>query len=126
MFDKKEKIESFIGKNSQFKGDISCKGTVRVDGSLIGNVNADWVVIGLKGVLKGNITASGIIVGGMVEGILEAKEVVQIERKGKVKGDIKTSKFSVADGGLIDGKISMNALASKVVELPGSIRKEAG
>ncbi|MGQ9569851.1 MAG: polymer-forming cytoskeletal protein [Thermodesulfovibrionales bacterium] len=44
----KEKLESFIGANSNFKGDINTKGTLRIDGNIEGNVNADWVILSEK------------------------------------------------------------------------------
>jgi cytoskeletal protein CcmA (bactofilin family) len=117
MFTKNtEKLESFIGANSNFKGDIDTKGTLRVDGTVDGNVNADWVILGEKAFLKGNITARGIIIGGRVEGNLKAKEIVEIKPKGQVSGDISTSKLTIIEGGIFDGRSSMMKDESKIVE----------
>jgi cytoskeletal protein CcmA (bactofilin family) len=117
MFTKNtEKLESFIGANSNFKGDIDTKGTLRVDGTVDGNVNADWVILGEKAFLKGNITARGIIIGGRVEGNLKAKEIVEIKPKGQVSGDISTSKLTIVEGGIFDGRSSMMKDESKIVE----------
>jgi len=96
MFSKNtEKLESFIGANSVFKGDIETKGTLRVDGTMEGNVNADWVILGEKASLKGDIKARGIIVGGRVEGNLIAEEIVEIKAKGQISGDVSTNKFTI-------------------------------
>lgn len=117
MFTKNtEKLESFIGANSNFKGDIDTKGTLRVDGTMDGNVNADWVILGEKASLKGDITARGIIVGGRVEGNLRAKEIVEIKSKGQVFGDIYASKLTIVEGGMFDGRSSMMKDESKIVE----------
>ena len=117
MFHKnKEKLESFVGNNSHFKGDIDTKGTLRIDGSLDGNVNADWVIIGEKAFLKGDVSGRGIIVGGKVEGNLRAKEIVEIKSKGTVSGDIVTNKLSVVEGAIFNGKASMEKEVSKIVE----------
>jgi cytoskeletal protein CcmA (bactofilin family) len=117
MFTKNtEKLESFIGANSNFKGDIDTKGTLRIDGTMDGNVNADWVILGEKAFLKGNITARGIIIGGRVEGNLKAKEIVEIKPKGQVSGDISTSKLTIIEGGIFDGRSSMMKDESKIVE----------
>jgi cytoskeletal protein CcmA (bactofilin family) len=117
MFTKNtEKLESFIGANSNFKGDIDTKGTLRVDGTVDGNVNADWVILGEKAFLKGNITARGIIIGGRVEGNLKAKEIVEIKSKGQMSGDISTSKLTIIEGGIFDGRSSMMKDESKIVE----------
>jgi cytoskeletal protein CcmA (bactofilin family) len=117
MFTKNtEKLESFIGANSNFKGDIDTKGTLRLDGAMEGNANADWVIIGEKAFLMGSATARGIIVGGKVEGNLMAKEVVEIKSKGQVTGDIFTSKLTIVDGGIFEGRSSMQKGESKIVE----------
>jgi cytoskeletal protein CcmA (bactofilin family) len=117
MFTKNtEKLESLIGANSKFKGDIDTKGTLRIDGSMEGNVNADWVILGEKACLKGDVTARGIIVGGRVDGNLKAKEIVEIKAKGKVSGDISTNKLTIIEGGMFDGRSSMHKDESKVVE----------
>lgn len=113
----KEKLESFIGTNSNFKGDINTKGTLRIDGTMDGNANADWVILGEKAFLKGDITAKGIIVGGKAEGNLKAKEIVEIKSKGQVSGDIYTVKLSIVEGAIFNGKASMEKEESKIVEL---------
>ena len=117
MFTKNtEKLESFIGANSNFKGNIDTKGTLRIDGAMEGNANADRIIIGEKAFLKGSAIARGIIVGGRVEGNLTAKEVVEIKSKGQVNGDIFTSKLTIVDGGIFEGRSSMQKDESKVVE----------
>ncbi|MBI4822813.1 MAG: polymer-forming cytoskeletal protein [Nitrospirae bacterium] len=108
MFSKNtEKLESIIGVNTQFKGNIKVKGTLRIDGFMEGNVEADWFVLGDKAYLKGNAEARGIIVGGNVEGNLTAKEIIEIKQKGKIKGDITTNKLTIAEGGRLQGRTTM-------------------
>jgi len=117
MFTKNtEKLESFIGANSAFKGNIETKGTLRVDGNMEGNVNADWVVLGEKASIKGDITARGIIVGGRIEGNLRAKEIVEIKAKGQVFGDISSVKLTIIEGGIFEGRSSMSKEETKVIE----------
>ncbi len=120
MFSKNtEKLESFVGVNSQFKGDIKSRGTLRIDGSVEGNVDADWLVLGEKAALKGDVSARGIIVGGRIEGTLSAKEILEIKSKGQVVGDVTTPKLVVSEGGILEGRTSMNREgSSNVVELP--------
>lgn len=118
MFHKnKEKLESFIGLNSNFKGDINTGGTLRIDGSMDGNVNADWVILSEKAHFKGDITAKGIIIGGRIEGNLRAEEIVEIKSKGQVFGDIFANKLSILEGGTFNGRASVERDESKVVEL---------
>lgn len=117
MFSKKDKLETFIGKNTRIEGDITAKGTLRLDGTIKGRVNADWLVIGDGGAISGDVSANGIIVGGVVEGNLVAKEIIDVKHKGRIQGDMLTAKLVVSEGGIIDGKISMRKDASNIVEL---------
>lgn len=118
MFHKNtEKLESFVGENTTFKGNIDTKGTLRIDGRVEGDITADWAIVGEKAQVKGNINARGIVVGGRVDGNLKAKEIIEIKNKGQVYGEIFSSKLSVSEGGIFDGKSSMHREESKVVEL---------
>src|SRR3989304_826753 len=118
MFHKnKEKLESFIGLNSNFKGDINTGGTLRIDGSMDGNVHADWVILSEKAHIKGDIMAKGIIIGGRIEGNLRAEEIVEIKSRGQVFGDIFANKLSIVEGGIFNGRASVERDESKVVEL---------
>lgn len=128
MFNKNvEKLESFIGANSTFKGDIDTKGTLRVDGIVDGNIVADWVVLGDKSHVKGDITARGIVVGGRVDGNLKAKEIVEIKSKGQLCGEIFTNKLVIAEGGVFDGRSRMHHEDSgKIIEFQSIEKAKQG
>ncbi|HET6515910.1 MAG TPA: polymer-forming cytoskeletal protein [Thermodesulfovibrionales bacterium] len=112
-----EKLESFIGANSHFQGDVKTKGTLRIDGSLEGNVDADWLILGEKASLKGNVTARGVIAGGKIEGSILAREILEIKPKGVIIGDISTVKLTVIEGGSLQGHSTMQKEGSNVIEL---------
>jgi len=117
MFSKDtEKRESLIGANTDFQGELNVKGTLRVDGQVDGRLNAECVILSETAVVKGEITAKKIIVGGKVEGNLRAQEILEIRAKGKVLGDIFTNKLSVMQGGEFNGKIEMKIDESKVLD----------
>jgi len=109
MFSKDtQKLESLIGAHTDFQGELHVKGTLRVDGQVDGRLNAEWVILSETAVVKGEVTAKKIMVGGKVEGNLRAEEVVEIKAKGRVLGDIFTNKLSVMEGGEFNGKVEMN------------------
>lgn len=113
-----EKLESFVGSNAFFKGDIDTKGTLRIDGSVRGKVTADWVILGEKATVKGDIVAKGIVVGGKVDGNMQAKEAIEIKSKGKVVGDISTNKLTIFEGAIFEGRSFMQSSGeAKVVDL---------
>lgn len=103
LFKSKEKIEVIIGPETQIRGDLSSKGTVRIDGELEGNLDADWVIVGETGRIKGNIKSRGAIIDGKVEGNVRASEIVEIKSKGHLVGDLFSPKLVVSEGGLLEG-----------------------
>lgn len=124
MFGKDDgKLESLVGPGSNLEGEFKVKGTLRVEGSIRGRVNADCVIVSERALFQGDITARRIIVGGKVEGNLRAQEVVEIKSKGKVLGEIFTNKFSVSEGGEVNGKIEMKKDESKVIEFDSKSQK---
>jgi len=87
MFSKdNEQLESFIGSGTEFQGGLKVKGTLRVEGQFDGKMNAACVILGETGVIKGEVSAKKIIIGGKVEGNLRVQEIVEIKATGKVLG----------------------------------------
>lgn len=108
MFSAKQpKLEVIIGADSAVRGDLTSKGTVRVDGGIEGNVTADCVVIGEKGLITGDAMVRQLIVGGRIVGSVRAAEGVEIQRTGTVCGDICAARLTIADGGQFDGRSTM-------------------
>ena len=108
MFGKKEEtLTMMIGADSSLRGELQSKGTVRIDGTFDGTIQADWVILGESGLIRGDILSRGTLVGGKLEGSIRCSETVQITPKGQVHGDIFTPKLSVAEGGVFDGSSHM-------------------
>jgi cytoskeletal protein CcmA (bactofilin family) len=124
MFLKKNnKLDALVGSISEFDGNINTTGTLRVDGKITGNVAADWVVLGDKGYVKGDVRARGVIIGGRIDGNVNADEIVEIKHTGQLMGDIHTKKLSVAEGGVFEGhSLIQKDEESKVIDFP---QKEA-
>ncbi len=104
-----EKMQSFLGIQCEFQGELIVNGTLRVDGEVTGRIKADQVILSETAVVKGDIVALRILVGGKVEGSLKATELVEIKSKGRVKGEIFTNKLMVLEGGEFNGRIEMKA-----------------
>jgi cytoskeletal protein CcmA (bactofilin family) len=117
MFSKDdEQLESFIGSETEFQGELNVKGTLRVDGQFDGKVNAAWIILGETGVIKGEVSARKMIIGGNVEGNLRGQEIIEIKATGKVFGDIFTKKISIAEGAKLNGKIEMEIDEGRVID----------
>ena len=103
MFPKEtDKLQSLLGMNSNFKGELNVKGTLRVDGTVDGKLDADCLILSETAVVKGSATAKKIIIGGKINGNVFAHERVEVKSKGKVWGDIVTPKLTIIEGGEVN------------------------
>ena len=95
---------------------------MRVDGTVEGQLDADYVILSETAEVKGEIKAKKIIIGGKMDGNVRAQELVEIKSKGKVLGDIFTPKLAIIEGAEFNGKVEMKKVEmkkeeSKVIEL---------
>jgi cytoskeletal protein CcmA (bactofilin family) len=104
-----DKLKSFLGNQSELTGELSVKGILRLDGVVRGKIQADQVILSAMALVRGEIIAKKIIVGGVIEGSLRAAELVEITAKGRVQGEIYTPKLLVLEGGEVNGQIEMRA-----------------
>ncbi len=115
MFGKKQpRLETIIGPETTLQGELNTTGTVRIDGTLEGNVNAGWVIIGEKGSIKGDVTSKGMVVGGKINGNIRSGDVVEIKNKGEVFGEIYTTNLIIMEGAVFEGRSYMQR--SKEIE----------
>ena len=124
MFSKdNEQLESFIGSGTEFQGELNVNGIIRVDGHFVGKMNVGTLILSETGVIKGEVSAKKIIIGGRVEGNLRVQEIVEIKATGKVFGNIFTKKISIMEGANVNGNIEMEADENKVIDFKS---KEGG
>jgi len=117
MFSKdNEQLESFIGSGTEFQGELNVNGIIRVDGHFVGKMNVGTLILSETGVIKGEVSAKKIIIGGRVEGNLQGQEIVEIKATGKVLGDIFTKKISITEGAKVNGKIEMEVDEGRVID----------
>ncbi len=102
-------ITTFVGSDTVVEGTIITESSVRIDGTLIGGVSAEGVVILSKnGKIKGNIMAENIVVAGVVEGNMQIREKVNVEPTGEVYGDITTKSLLIDEESVFQGNCFMN------------------
>lgn len=99
---------SIVAVGMTVRGDIESNGTVKVEGTVEGHVQAkNQVLVAKGGVVDGDIDAREAVVGGQANGAIRALERVEIQSGATVNGDITTRRISVAEGGSLNGLIRM-------------------
>ena len=102
------RVTSILGEDTSWKGEISGRGGIRIEGLFDGKINLDGIVIiDQKGRVESDlIKADTVIVGGSVRSDIEAKRV-EIRSTGRVWGNVTTVRFSTEEGAYLRGKIQM-------------------
>lgn len=101
-------VSAFIGKGVDFKGTIIYNGTVRIDGSLEGEVQTDGVLlIGEEAVLKAKVTAGTVVCKGKITGDVTATEKIRLRAPAVLDGGVKAPMLSIEEGVLFNGTIEM-------------------
>lgn len=101
-------IETLIGAGTTVRGDIIATKSLRIDGTLIGNIkDVANVIVGENAQVKGNITANYVVIDGVVEGNITATDSIELLTKSKVTGDITTTVLSINEGAVFKGKSVM-------------------
>ncbi len=104
-----EDISAFVGKGVEFKGTISYSGTVRIDGTLEGEIRTDGtLLIGEEAVLQAKVSAGTIVCKGKITGDVVAKERIKLRAPAVVNGSVKTPILSMEDGVLFNGGLEMS------------------
>lgn len=90
------------------RGSIDSNGTIKIEGSVEGDVSTRAQLLVAKGgIIEGDVVAREAIVGGTVTGAIRANERVEIQPGAVVEGDITTRRILVAEGGSLNGQVRM-------------------
>ena len=103
------RITTIIGKDAECNGDFSSGGSVRIDGTLNGDINAaDTVILGATGIINGDIEAKVAIIGGEIIGSINAPEKTELTSTARVLGDITTKTIVIDENAIFQGSCNMN------------------
>lgn len=99
---------AFVGKDVEFKGIITYSGTVRVDGSLEGEIHTDGgLLVGPEAVLKAKVTAGTVVCRGTIHGDIQAKDQIVLCAPAVVQGSLTTPVLSIEEGVVFNGTLEM-------------------
>ena len=106
-----DKIDTLIGPNSEFTGDVMFSGGLRVDGRVTGSITAresendSMLTISERGEVKGNITVPHVLINGMVNGNVTSTGKVVLQGKARVIGDVHYSSIEMELGATVNGSM---------------------
>lgn len=117
------RIDCLIGAGTKVVGDVTFQGGLRVDGEICGNVRCagdqpSTLVISEHARIEGEIQVSHLVVNGTVVGPVQATELLELQPKAKVTGDVEYGTIEIHLGAVVQGRlIHHQGQQSKPVEL---------
>lgn len=97
------RLAGLIDVESEIRGDLSFKGSFRIEGYLKGTITSDaLLIIGEKGKVEADVKVGQLVVNGEIRGTLQATERVEIHDKGRVFGTILSPKLIVEEGAYLE------------------------
>lgn len=102
------KIETIIGPNAHFRGDIQSDGGVRIDGVLEGTLDITGNLVILEGAkIIADIKANNVSISGAVKGNITGNRV-EILETGRVWGDLTINSLLLNEGAYLRGQTTMH------------------
>jgi cytoskeletal protein CcmA (bactofilin family) len=101
---------TLIGAGTTLKGDLSSNSDLRIDGTVIGNINsASKIVIGANGVVEGDLSGNQADIVGKVSGNIRTKELLQLRGESVVTGNLFAGKLQVEPSATFNGQCHMGS-----------------
>jgi cytoskeletal protein CcmA (bactofilin family) len=106
-----KEIASLIGSGTTIVGDITFSGGLRIDGTVRGAVRcvegekAGMLVISELGAVEGEVRAAHLVVAGRINGPVHASELVELQPKARVSGDVHYRALEMHNGAIVDGTL---------------------
>lgn len=106
---KQPPIRSLIGEGTIVQGELRFSEGLRIDGEVLGDVIATgehtMLVISENARVQGKVKAGHVIINGTVVGPLESNELLEIQPKARICGDVRYEALEMHQGATIDGEL---------------------
>ena len=112
-------VISIIGAGMTIEGDCETDGSLRIEGTIRGNVRAAECVIGKDGLLEGSLYAQDAVIAGRVLGAVYAESHLELQATSQISGEIQARRMRVEDGAALQGQVAVGEGSVKSAPKPG-------
>jgi cytoskeletal protein CcmA (bactofilin family) len=104
---------TIVGAGARLEGNVVSAGSLRIDGQVKGQINADGeVTLSPQSQVEADIRAQNVSVAGRFTGNIVVKDRAHLARGGRIDGNITSKTLVIEEGGLFHGQSIMDAGAS--------------
>jgi cytoskeletal protein CcmA (bactofilin family) len=112
MFGNKKQppIKSLIAQGTRIEGHVLFHDGLRVDGEVVGDIRASdeqrsILVISESASVTGQIHADHVIINGTIKGPVQAFELLELQPKARIEGDVSYKALEMHQGATIAGQL---------------------
>jgi cytoskeletal protein CcmA (bactofilin family) len=115
-------IDSLIGISTRIEGNVRFQGGLRIDGQVKGNVVAEgddpcMLVISEHAKVEGEVRAAHIVVNGEIVGPVYSSELLELQPRARITGDVNYKALEMHGGALVAGKLTHDQIGEPVLKL---------
>lgn len=119
----KQAIQSLVGAGTVIQGNISFTGGLRIDGTVKGNIIAtdgshSMLVVSEQAKIEGEVKVAHLIVNGSITGPVHATQLIELQPKAKVIGDVVYMALEMHHGALVSGMLKHTQQGHPQLALP--------
>ncbi|MBN1585284.1 polymer-forming cytoskeletal protein [Candidatus Uhrbacteria bacterium] len=123
--------ETVIAASVRVEGDFASQGNVLIEGTVEGSLRTERNLrVGERANISADVFAANASVAGEITGNITVSERLELEPTARIHGDIRTKSLVVANGAMVEGRISMEQKAEGGAADRGkakaSVRETAG
>jgi cytoskeletal protein CcmA (bactofilin family) len=101
---------TIIGTGARLEGNVVSAGSLRIDGQIKGQINADGdVTLSAQSQVEADIRAQNVSIAGRFTGNIVVKDKAHLARGGRIDGNITSKTLVVEEGGVFHGQSIMDA-----------------
>jgi cytoskeletal protein CcmA (bactofilin family) len=113
---------TIVGQGAKLEGNVVSAGSLRIDGQVKGQINADGdVMLSPQSQVDADIHAQNVMVAGRFKGKIDVKGRAEIARGGRVDGDITSKTLVVEEGAIFQGQSIMDQQGAPAPQQPKTV-----
>jgi cytoskeletal protein CcmA (bactofilin family) len=117
-------IRTLIGAGTVIVGELRFTEGLRIDGEIQGDVvslaeHSSLLVISEQAKITGRVQAGHIIINGTVVGPVQSNELLELQPKASIEGDVRYQSLEIHQGASINGELRplvLNPVVNHVVD----------
>ena len=114
-----DESKTVLGSNAVFKGELTFKDTLCIDGEFEGKLTTSGkLIVAEEGAVLADIEAGTVICRGKITGNVIASQKVEIHSTGKILGDVHAPAIMIELGAVFNGKSYMSDSVTELTPPP--------